>query len=166
MATKAKVFGKFIHIMEENKFKRSQELQASRMARRIFFRQQSLAFHQWLEHATKQRRAKAFIRRRLLALKNIWYLIWKEKWLIGHRAREREAKARAFIKRYQLRSCVKCLYCLREHASLQIRYGLLLINGNYNQQNASTHGVILSIRIRVRALINQLGKIEAYCFEL
>ena len=169
MATKAKVFGKLLHIVETNKFKRAQEVQASRMARRIFFRKQSMAFHQWYEHATKQRRGKKFIKERLIGIKMVLYNIWKEKWLVGHRAREREEKARAFIKRYQLQACVKCLYCLREHASLQIRLRAFI--NKWKLQPAAKciepWRDLVYRNKRVRAFIKRLlGKLEAYCFEV
>ena len=168
MRLQGAVFNKLTLIVEHNKLKRSQDLQASRMARRIFFRVQAQSFETWHEHAHKQARAKAFLKRHLGGLLHMVYDIWKEKWLVGHRAREREAKARAFIRRYQMQTCVKCLYALKQHADLQIRLRSFIQKWRLQPAKKMIEPWLDLVyrNKRVRAFIKRhLAGIQFYCFD-
>ena len=49
------------------------------------------------------------------------YTRWKKKWAEHTRAKECEAKAKAFITRYKYQTAFKCLIALRDNAVGQIK---------------------------------------------
>ena len=80
----------------------------------------------------------------------------------------KEAKARAFIRRYQMQTCVKCLYALKQYADLQIRLRSFIQKWRLQPAKKMIEPWLDLVHRnkRVRAFIKRhLAGMKFYCFE-
>ena len=114
-------FSMLIENVFDKQRQRRLQFEANKRCMRIFRQAQSRCFDAWHEMAGRNARGRRFLRKRLGGVKLHLYTRWKKKWAEHTRAKECEAKAKAFITRYKYQTAFKCLIALRDNAVGQIK---------------------------------------------
>ena len=114
-------FSMFISNVFEQQRSRRLALEANKRCMRLFRKAQARCFDAWHTLASRNAKGRKILRKRLGGVKLFLYTRWKSKWAEKVRAKECEAKAKAFITRYKYQCAFKCLIALRDNAVGQIK---------------------------------------------
>ena len=161
-------FSAFIDNVFEQQKRRAQALGANKMVMRMLHAAKFRCFDVWHIMAARNARGRRFLRKRMGGIKLHLFDIWKTKWAEEARAKDCEAKARAFIQRYKYQTVLKCLHALNINAVGQIKlrkYMKRWLNMKLVKSLKSWRELVERNQ-RVRAFIRKhLQGMRDYCFE-